>query len=233
MIRKNITSIFSLFLPLFIASMVSAAEIHLAWDANNEEDMAGYKIYYRTQSGVYGDPVDVGNVTEYKLPGLIENEIYCLAVTAYDTSNQEGQKSVEVCGPAIPLNTSTTTTTTSPSTTTSITTTTTSILPDTTDPTITITSPTSGSTYSTSQNTINLGGTASDNVGVTSVTWSNSRGGSGSASGTTSWIISSINLSCGEDNIITVTAEDAAGNTATDALTIDVKPCSPSGLTIP
>jgi len=33
----------------------------------------------------------------------------------------------------------------------------------------------------------------------------------------------------GDDNIITVTARDAAGNISTDTLTIDVKPCPVSG----
>jgi len=57
----------------------------------------------------------------------------------------------------------------------------------------------------------------------------NPRGGSGTASGTTDWTISALTLHCGNDNIITVTARDAAGNTATNTLTIDVKPCPVSG----
>ena len=103
-------------------------------------------------------------------------------------------------------------------------------LPDTTDPTITITSPISGGTYITDQSTITLSGAASDNVGVTSVTWTNSRGGSGTASGTTNWTISAIPLHCGNDNVITITAKDAANNAASATLTVDVKPCPPSGL---
>jgi len=97
--------------------------------------------------------------------------------------------------------------------------------PDTIDPTIGITSPTLGTTYPTEEDTITLSGSASDDVGVTSVTWTNSRGGSGTASGTTDWTISALPLHCGDDNIITVTARDAAGNISTDTLTIDVKPC--------
>ncbi|MCD4811504.1 right-handed parallel beta-helix repeat-containing protein, partial [bacterium] len=83
--------------------------------------------------------------------------------------------------------------------------------PDTTDPIITITSPTSGDTYSTEEDSVSLGGSASDNIGVTSVTWINSRGGSGTASGTDNWTISNVSLQEG-DNVITVTAHDAAGN---------------------
>src|SRR5207249_2566719 len=90
---------------------------------------------------------------------------------------------------------------------------------DTTAPTVTITSPTSNPTFSTSASLLTLGGTASDNVGVTQVTWANSRGGSGTASGTTSWASSGIVLQTGT-NVLTVQARDAAGNTATTSLTV-------------
>src|SRR2546426_1150851 len=97
----------------------------------------------------------------------------------------------------------------------------TSIGTDTAPPTVAITTPTSSSTYSTSTSPLALGGTASDNVGVTQVTWANSRGGSGTASGTTSWTASGIILQLGT-NVLTVTARDASGNTATASLTVTV-----------
>lgn len=86
-------------------------------------------------------------------------------------------------------------------------------------PSITITSPTSEPTFSTSSSSVVLSGTASDYVGVTSVTWSNDRGGSGTASGTTSWSISSISIYTGS-NFITVTAHNAAGNASSDSITV-------------
>jgi hypothetical protein len=92
---------------------------------------------------------------------------------------------------------------------------------DTTAPTVTITGPTSAATYTASASTITLAGTASDNVGVTQVTWVNSRGGSGTATGTTSWSVASVALQPGS-NVLTVTARDAAGNTATDVITVSV-----------
>jgi hypothetical protein len=58
---------------------------------------------------------------------------------------------------------------------------------------------------------------------VTQVTWSNDRGGSGTASGTTSWTVSGITLQSGA-NVLTVTARDAAGNTGTDTLTVTYTP---------
>jgi hypothetical protein len=66
---------------------------------------------------------------------------------------------------------------------------------------------------------LDLGGTASDNIGVTQVTWSNNRGGSGTASGSTSWTATGIALQTGT-NTITVTAQDAAANTASTSLVV-------------
>ncbi|MBW2554275.1 MAG: fibronectin type III domain-containing protein, partial [Deltaproteobacteria bacterium] len=189
-------SIIYALITLFATTQISyGAPLHLEWDANNEEDLLGYKVYYGTSSGNYGEPDDVGNVTEYELSGLTEGVTYYVAITAYDTSYNESQKSDEESG----------------------------IPPDTQSPTVTITSPTSASTYDTSNSIINIGGTASDNVGVTLVTWFNDRGGSGSASGTINWSVSSINLAQGE-NVIAVIAADAAGNTGTDIITINYTP---------
>ena len=90
---------------------------------------------------------------------------------------------------------------------------------DTTPPTVTITSPTSGPTFAVTGSSLTLQGTASDNVGVTAVTWVNSLGGSGTATGTSLWAANAIALKTGT-NSITVTARDAAGNKATANLTV-------------
>jgi hypothetical protein len=89
---------------------------------------------------------------------------------------------------------------------------------DTTLPVITITRPTTSSTYSTRASSITVSGTSSDNVGVTRVSWTNTAGGSGTATGTTSWSIT-IPLQRGT-NAITITARDAAGNLGVDTLTV-------------
>jgi hypothetical protein len=95
--------------------------------------------------------------------------------------------------------------------------------PDVTDPVVTITSPTTADTYATQTSTVSLGGTASDDTGVTSVTWVNDRGGSGTASGTQNWTVGAVALASGE-NRITVTAEDAAGNSSIDELVVTYSP---------
>ena len=79
-------------------------------------------------------------------------------------------------------------------------------VPATNSPLLTITSPTAQPTFATNSSTINLSGTAIDSSTlVTQVTWTNSAGGSGTASGTSNWSISNIPLTAG-DNLIQVIA---------------------------
>jgi YD repeat-containing protein len=94
---------------------------------------------------------------------------------------------------------------------------------DTTPPTIAITSPTTGPGYTNTTATINLSGNASDNVGVTLVTWQNYSGGLGVATGTNSWSITGIPLQPGANDII-VTAYDAAGNSTVAILIVTFAP---------
>jgi hypothetical protein len=82
---------------LVIFPMIAhGAEVGLAWDANTEPDLAGYKIYYGTASGSYSQSIDVGNTTQHTLTGLDEGVTYYLAATAYDTDNNESAYSVEL-----------------------------------------------------------------------------------------------------------------------------------------
>ncbi len=90
---------------------------------------------------------------------------------------------------------------------------------DATAPVVAITAPTSATSYTTGLSSLTVAGVANDNIGITQVTWSNDRGGSGTATGTTSWSAPGITLLSGV-NVITVTARDAAGNTTTDVLTV-------------
>lgn len=89
---------------------------------------------------------------------------------------------------------------------------------DVADPTITITSPADDPHDNGATGTATVSGTASDDTEVTSVTYSVDTGDFGSCSGTTSWSCS-VTLDVG-DNIVTVTAHDATGNTGTDTVTI-------------
>jgi hypothetical protein len=100
---------------------------------------------------------------------------------------------------------------------------TTSAALDVSPPTVNITSPTSSPTFSTIFTAVALSGNASDDRGVTTVTWVNDRGGSGTAIGSTNWSISSIPLGQGQ-NIMTVTAWDAAGHSGSNVITVTSTP---------
>ncbi|MBH0199428.1 MAG: hypothetical protein HP497_08425 [Nitrospira sp.] len=70
--------------------------ISLTWSGNTESDLAGYKVYVGTQSGVYGPPITVGNVTAYQLNNLAKNTTYFVSITAVDTAGNESLPSAEV-----------------------------------------------------------------------------------------------------------------------------------------
>jgi hypothetical protein len=84
----------------------TTGKISLAWDANTESDLAGYKLYYGTASGVYSNSVNVGMATQsggtvtYTLIGLTSGQIYYIVATAYDTSKNESGYSNGVSGAA-------------------------------------------------------------------------------------------------------------------------------------
>ena len=90
---------------------------------------------------------------------------------------------------------------------------------DSTKPSLKISTPTAGAAYTNTTGKINLAGTASDNIAVAQVAWSNDRGGSGAASGTTSWSATNIVLSPGA-NLLAVTATDPAGNSTQAVLSV-------------
>ena len=59
-------------------------------------DLAGYKIYYGTSSGVYPNTINVGNVLTYQLPNLTDGVTYYFNVTAYNTGLIESGYATEV-----------------------------------------------------------------------------------------------------------------------------------------
>jgi len=83
-----------------------------------------------------------------------------------------------------------------------------------------ITSPTSNPTFDngTSDTVAIAGGAASDRA-INVCTWTNSLGGSGTATGTNSWSASVTGLSVGS-NVLTVTCPNAGGGTGSDILTV-------------
>jgi hypothetical protein len=84
-------------LPFFFVSPpdLYAADVALAWDANSESDLSGYKVYYGTGSRAYGTPISLGRVTSHTVTGLGPGTYY-FAITAYNSTGLESGFSNEV-----------------------------------------------------------------------------------------------------------------------------------------
>jgi len=85
------------------AAASTPASIALAWDANSETTLAGYKVYYGVTPGQYTGTVDVGKTTEATLSGLTASTRYYSVVVAYNQEGLESAPSSEITFvPALP-----------------------------------------------------------------------------------------------------------------------------------
>lgn len=97
MIKKMM--LFLTVITMFAGGQALAKDFTLAWDANTEPDVAGYRIYYKNSSSALpydgtgasqgASPIDVGANLTTTLTGLAEGETYYFAVTAYDAQGLE------------------------------------------------------------------------------------------------------------------------------------------------
>jgi len=87
--------VFSLVL-IVLPVAAHGAEVTLAWDANTENDIKGYKIYYGTASRNYSGSIKVGDITQTTISNFQEGLTYYFAATAYDFDDNESAFSEEV-----------------------------------------------------------------------------------------------------------------------------------------
>jgi hypothetical protein len=76
----------------------ATSSVALTWNANQESDLSGYKLYRATTSGGYGAPIATlpGNVTAYIATGLQVGTTYFFVITAYDSAGNESARSNEI-----------------------------------------------------------------------------------------------------------------------------------------
>jgi len=60
------------------------------------DEIAGFKIYYGTESGTYTEVVDTGFAQNYTIDNLSAGATYYFAITCYDIHGNESGFSVEV-----------------------------------------------------------------------------------------------------------------------------------------
>lgn len=124
--KTHLALIFTACFCLFVlgATGAHAADVTLAWDANTEQDLAGYKLYYSTTGagGPYNGTAIPGHPSPTDIPlsaledpanpqvtatGLPEGHYY-FVVTAYDSSGNESGYSnevnalIDITAPAVP-----------------------------------------------------------------------------------------------------------------------------------
>jgi type IV pilus assembly protein PilY1 len=99
--RNSIIVIIASILIFTFSQSASAAQIRLAWNANTESDLSGYKVYYGTTSKSYIKSIDIGNEINYTLTALTSGQTYFIVVTAYDNLYYESGFSLEVNGVAV------------------------------------------------------------------------------------------------------------------------------------
>lgn len=88
-----LTAIF--ILPVF-SQDARAAQITLAWNANSEPTVTGYKVYYGRASRAYSAVIDVGNWTSCIVSGLQDGITYFFTATAYNAEGDESSYAAEV-----------------------------------------------------------------------------------------------------------------------------------------
>jgi chitodextrinase len=82
--------------PTQVQALAGDNQVMLSWSGNNESDLASYKIFYGTTSGIYTQSVSVGTATRYTLTGLSNDTTYYFVVVATDSSGNQSAASAEL-----------------------------------------------------------------------------------------------------------------------------------------
>ena len=94
--------IFSSALLFFQLPGHAGQSVTLSWDSTGDPNVAGYRIYYGTQSHDYTSCIDVGNVTNATVTGLAAGTTYYFAATTYDIYGNESDYSNETTYQTLP-----------------------------------------------------------------------------------------------------------------------------------
>ena len=95
-LSKPLSLIFVALLILLTPQAALSSQVTIAWDANSQPQVTGYKLCYGTSSGQYTANTDVENQTTVTLSGLQAGTGYFFAATAYDSYSNESNYSHEL-----------------------------------------------------------------------------------------------------------------------------------------
>jgi hypothetical protein len=89
------SSVRALVAVALVPQAAAADSVTLGWTANDEPDIAGYRIVYGTEPGDYTVEIDVGNRTTFTVTDLVSGRYY-FAVTARNTAGMTSAPSREL-----------------------------------------------------------------------------------------------------------------------------------------
>jgi len=89
-VTKIMRYIVAFFLVLFLScAPVSSMEVDLSWgEPQSVGIIDGYRVYWGTESGVYADSYDVGNVLNVTIPNLPDNVYIYFVARAYNAVDE-------------------------------------------------------------------------------------------------------------------------------------------------
>jgi hypothetical protein len=93
--------LFSLCLILMLPVIAWSASVTMTWNRNQEPDIAGYRIYYGTQSGQYNNTITINDSAtqplqrSYTVDGLNDGVTYYFALKTFDQAGQISNYSAE------------------------------------------------------------------------------------------------------------------------------------------
>src|SRR5438445_13064384 len=84
-------------LALTFGARAATTNVTLAWNANTETNLAGYRVYYGTASGTYsGSKPVAADVTSTTISNLTFGQVYYFAATATNAAGLESAFSTQV-----------------------------------------------------------------------------------------------------------------------------------------
>ena len=89
----------SFFAVLSLAPSLASAQaqpVTIAWDANTEPGVVGYRVYVCTAPSAYSQVFNPGNVTQFTFQNGTAGRRYYFAVSAYAAGTLEGPRSMEI-----------------------------------------------------------------------------------------------------------------------------------------
>ncbi|MGO4546233.1 S-layer homology domain-containing protein [Paenibacillus sp. 2TAB23] len=81
-------------IPAGLTGNAGDSKVTLSWEANSEADLAGYNVYVSADAATWNTAVDVGLAVNHTALNLTNGVLYRFAVTAYDQSGNESDKSL-------------------------------------------------------------------------------------------------------------------------------------------